>query len=130
MNIQKVRENMGRKNDYLSSYACKDVDAYRFEENVSEDFRTPFYRDIDRIIYSLSYTRYMDKTQVFSFNDNGDGIISECFGFGWGTYMLNGVELRLMECNWGIMLLPRMLSHEDDDDDFNVLDFLIWISSV
>ena len=45
--------------------------------------------------------------------------------------MLNGVELRLMECNWGIMLLPRMLSHEDDDDDdFNVLDFLIWISSV
>lgn len=70
MNIQKVRENMGRKNDYLSSYACKDEKAYRFEENLSEDFRTPFYRDIDRIIYSLSYTRYMDKTQVFSFNDN------------------------------------------------------------
>ena len=70
MNIQKVRENMGRKNEYLSSYACRDVDAYRFEDNVSEDFRTPFYRDIDRIIYSLSYTRYMDKTQVFSFNEN------------------------------------------------------------
>ena len=37
---------------------------------IDDDFRTPFYRDIDRIIYSLSYTRYMDKTQVFSFNEN------------------------------------------------------------
>lgn len=70
MNIQKVRENMGRKNEYLSEFACKDSDAFRFFEVIDEDFRTPFYRDIDRIIYSLSYTRYMDKTQVFSFNEN------------------------------------------------------------
>jgi dGTPase len=70
MNIEKVRENMGRKNDYLASYACKDKDAYRFQNVIDDDFRTPFYRDIDRIIYSLSYTRYMDKTQVFSFNEN------------------------------------------------------------
>ena len=32
MNIQKVRENMGRKNDYLSEFACKDSEAYRFYE--------------------------------------------------------------------------------------------------
>ena len=42
----------------------------RFENVIDNDFRTPFYRYSDRIVYSLSYTRYMDKTQVFSFNDN------------------------------------------------------------
>ena len=67
---EKIKENMGRKNCNLASFACKDEDAYRFNSVVDEDFRTPFFRDIDRIIYSLSYTRYMDKTQVFSFNDN------------------------------------------------------------
>ena len=67
---EKIKENMERKNCYLASFACKDEDAYRFNNVVDEDFRTPFFRDIDRIIYSLSYTRYMDKTQVFSFNDN------------------------------------------------------------
>ena len=39
-----------------------------FEEK--SDIRPPFFRDIDRIIYSLSYIRYIDKTQVFSFSDN------------------------------------------------------------
>lgn len=64
-----LEKNMNIKNMYLSENACRDNEAVRFEE-VSNSFRTPFYRDIDRIIYSLSYTRYMDKTQVFSFNDN------------------------------------------------------------
>lgn len=53
----------------LSPYACKNSEAYRFFEE-EEDIRSPFFRDIDRIIYSLSYTRYIDKTQVFSFNEN------------------------------------------------------------
>ena len=70
MNYDEIRKNMGIKNKYLSSFACKDEDAYRFFEIEDDDFRTPFYRDIDRIVYSLSYTRYMDKTQVFSFNTN------------------------------------------------------------
>lgn len=70
MDISKVRENMNVKNHYLASYACRDEEAYRFEPLTDDDFRTPFFRDIDRIVYSLSYTRYMDKTQVFSFNDN------------------------------------------------------------
>ncbi len=34
------------------------------------DIRTNYFRDIDRIIHSLSYTRYIDKTQVFTFNNN------------------------------------------------------------
>ena len=68
--IEKVKENMAIKNKYLSIYATKDEDAYRFFHVIDDDFRTPFTRDSDRIIYSLSYTRYMNKTQVFSLNDN------------------------------------------------------------
>jgi len=62
-------ENMKKHNTNLVKYACNDNDAIRLKPN-KEDFRTPFFRDIDRIIYSLSYTRYIDKTQVFSFEDN------------------------------------------------------------
>ena len=64
-----IIQNMAKHNENLGKYATKDVEAYRLydEEN---DIRTPFYRDIDRILYALSYTRYMDKTQVFSFNEN------------------------------------------------------------
>ena len=70
MTIDKIRENMNLKNKYLSKFACKDNEALRLKEEHSDDIRTSFFRDIDRIVYSLSYTRYMDKTQVFSFNDN------------------------------------------------------------
>ena len=67
---EQVRENMLKRNKYIASYACPDSEAYRLENIIDDDIRTPFFRDIDRIVYSLSYTRYMDKTQVFSFNDN------------------------------------------------------------
>jgi dGTPase len=69
MDIDKIKSNMRIKNKYLNDIATKDSDAIRFRDE-EEDIRPPFFRDIDRIIYSLSYTRYMDKTQVFSFNDN------------------------------------------------------------
>lgn len=65
-----IEENMHKHNLYLSKYATKDIEAYRLNDDESNDIRTAFFRDIDRVIYSLSYTRYMDKTQVFSFNDN------------------------------------------------------------
>ncbi len=54
----------------LSPYACLDDDAIRFKEEKEDELRTPFFRDIDRILYSLSYLRYADKTQVFTFNEN------------------------------------------------------------
>lgn len=54
----------------LSPYACKDDEAIRLKEEAKDPYRTDFFRDIDRIIYSLSYTRYIDKTQVFSFNED------------------------------------------------------------
>lgn len=62
-------KNMIKHNANLSKYACKDDEAIRLEKIVM-DFRTPFFRDIDRIIYSLSYMRYIDKTQVFSNVEN------------------------------------------------------------
>ena len=69
MYLDKVKINMNIRNKYLDSKACKDEEAYRFKD-IDDDFRPPFFRDIDKIVYSLSYTRYMDKTQVFTFNDN------------------------------------------------------------
>ena len=62
-------ENMLNHNKYLSKYATLDSDAI-YLRDVMNDFRTPFFRDIDRIIYTLSFTRYSDKTQVFSFKSN------------------------------------------------------------
>lgn len=60
----KIYENMEKHLDGLSKYATLDSDA-EYLRSYDKDIRTPFFRDIDRIIYSLSYVRYMDKTQVF-----------------------------------------------------------------
>ena len=68
-NIKQVRTNFLLHENNLSNYACKSLDAIRLN-TIKDDFRTPFFRDIDRVIYYLSYTRYMDKTQVYSFKDN------------------------------------------------------------
>lgn len=64
-----VKENMLKYEKLYNKYATLDKDAIRLE-TYEEDIRPNYYRDIDRIIHSSSYTRYMDKTQVFSLNDN------------------------------------------------------------
>ena len=71
MNEDIIKDNMINREKNLSKYACKSEDAIRLRE-IKEDFRPSFFRDIDRIIHSLSYTRYIDKTQVFTHwnNDN------------------------------------------------------------
>lgn len=66
MNIRKIMLN---NELYLSKYAARDKDAIRLYP-IKEDIRPNYFRDIDRIIYSLSYTRYIDKTQVFSRKDS------------------------------------------------------------
>lgn len=53
-------------NQYLSKFACTDATALYLKEEDSQDIRTPFFHDIDRIIYSLAFIRYQNKTQVFS----------------------------------------------------------------
>ena len=65
-----IYENMKKHNKDLSKYACKDEDAIRFNAENDNDMRTPFFHDADRIIYSLAYLRYMDKTQVFTTKQN------------------------------------------------------------
>lgn len=66
---EQIMENMRKMDKITCEYATKDTEAIRLEEEI-KDIRTPFFRDVDRIIYSLSYTRYLDKTQVFSNIDN------------------------------------------------------------
>ena len=72
MENKSIYKSMLKNEEYLSEYATRDSDAIRLEEEkkLSNDIRPNYYHDIDRIIYSLSYTRYIDKTQVFSNIDN------------------------------------------------------------
>lgn len=60
------KELMIKNESNLNEYATKNSDAIRLFGPLSDDIRPEFFRDTDRIIYSLSYTRYIDKTQVFS----------------------------------------------------------------
>lgn len=69
--LKKAKENMLLREEILSEYACKSKDAILLkEDDDGEDIRPAFFRDIDRIIHSLGYTRYIDKTQVYSFTKN------------------------------------------------------------
>jgi len=66
---KEIIKNMKNHEKHLSKHATKNDAAIRFKED-RQDIRTAFFRDIDRIIHSLSYTRYADKTQVFSNQEN------------------------------------------------------------
>ena len=69
--LDEVKANFLKKEANLSMYATKSSSGIRLmKENLDDDIRPNFYHDIDRIIHSLSYTRYINKTQVFSFNTN------------------------------------------------------------
>ena len=67
--LELAKNNFLKIDESLSEFACKSLDSIRFREE-KDDYRTPFFRDIDRIVYSMSYTRYLDKTQVYSFKEN------------------------------------------------------------
>lgn len=67
--LQKIKQNMLDKEILLASFACKSEQAIKLQDE-PDDMRPDFFKDIDRIIHSLGYTRYIDKTQVFSFIQN------------------------------------------------------------
>ena len=67
--LENVMKNMTANEEILSQRACKSKDAIKFKEDKT-DIRPAYFKDIDRIIHSLSYTRYIDKTQVYSFVNN------------------------------------------------------------
>lgn len=68
-----IKKQMLKSEENLKEYATKSVDAIRLKKEVDDrDIRLAYARDIDRIMHSSSYTRYIDKTQVYSYilNDN------------------------------------------------------------
>lgn len=66
---KEIAINMRKHELNFSKFAAKNNNAIRFYQQ-KKDFRTEYFRDIDKIIYSLSYIRYVNKTQVFSNNEN------------------------------------------------------------
>ncbi len=66
------KELTRREASMLSKYATLSTAAVRRrpEERVARGHRQHFSLDADRILHSLAYTRYIDKTQVFYLVDN------------------------------------------------------------
>ncbi len=56
-----------READLLADFATRSIDGIRRfpEERLASDYRQSFAVDVDRILNSMAYTRYIDKTQVF-----------------------------------------------------------------
>lgn len=62
---EKIIEQMQKNENSFSKYATKSKEAIRLKEE-PKDIRLDFARDADRILHTLTYTRYIDKTQVYS----------------------------------------------------------------
>lgn len=67
--VDNLKEIMLTNEKLFSEYACKSQDGIKINKEV-EDIRPVFFRDIDKIIHSQAYTRYIDKTQVYAFIEN------------------------------------------------------------
>ncbi len=65
--IKQLRLRLGKNGD-IGIHGILDSQAVRYyEEEDDKDYiiRPPFFRDVDRIVHSKAYARYIDKTQVF-----------------------------------------------------------------
>ena len=62
--LEQIKEDILKRENNLSEFACKSPKGIRLVPE-EEDIRPSFFRDVDRIVHSFTYTRYMDKTQVF-----------------------------------------------------------------
>ena len=66
--LLKLRKNLDKlEKQKLSPWACLSTNSIREreEEEILYGHRQYFSLDVDRILHSLAYTRYIDKTQVF-----------------------------------------------------------------
>ena len=71
--FEDIKKDLLEREESLSEFACKSKNAILFKEDTrakDNESRTIFSKDTDRIIHSMSYTRYIDKTQVYSFIEN------------------------------------------------------------
>jgi len=66
--IEQLRLRLRRDSD-VGVHGILDSQATRYQEEVDDngyaDIRPPFFRDVDRIVHSKAYSRYIDKSQVF-----------------------------------------------------------------
>ncbi len=70
-----ILNNVQRERNTLSKYACQNRKGKRKDERIEKindrkNIRPVFFHDTDKIIHSLAYTRYIDKTQVFYLFEN------------------------------------------------------------
>ena len=70
-----IARNHTREDGLLSPQACKSAEAFRLDPSREkipdlENIRSPFFHDADRVLHSMAYTRYIDKTQVFYLFEN------------------------------------------------------------
>ena len=57
--LEEAKKNMKLKEKKLSEFACKSEEGLWLKRD-EEDIRPIFFRDIDRIIHSSGYARYID----------------------------------------------------------------------
>jgi len=73
VDLQKIRESLNELEErFFSPLGARSKDAVRrfAEKRIEVGHRQNYAVDSDRILHSLSYTRYIDKTQVFYLVDN------------------------------------------------------------
>ena len=70
--LEEIRHRQAAVERTYSPYAAQNTSAVRKKGAKLEEpiIRPPFSRDADRILHSRAYTRYIDKTQVFSLIEN------------------------------------------------------------
>ncbi|MFQ6794081.1 MAG: deoxyguanosinetriphosphate triphosphohydrolase family protein [Thomasclavelia sp.] len=72
--IKNALKRTKEADEQLSLYATKNSDCIKVKQTLKDkeefDIRWPFEEDVDRILYSKSYRRYVDKTQALSFFNN------------------------------------------------------------
>ena len=71
--LNKIKKDLNQKEKntlfYLATISTNAVRRFH-EERLEKGYRQSFSVDVDRILHSRSYTRYIDKTQVFYLIDN------------------------------------------------------------
>ncbi len=61
----KLLQTRMKRDVNVGIHGILDSEATRYYEEESEDIRPPFFRDVDRIVHSKAFSRYIDKSQVF-----------------------------------------------------------------